>query len=188
MKKINHLIITLSLVTLANKGFSQCTTVCGTVTTSGGSFTVVPSGTQTVYVANTPSVYVINSTGGTPADTIAAGVTAGSNNSTNAKESTLNYVNGGINNSLDTLANIDNNTRTIKITPSYSMVVGAGTSTISAGARFVSIANIGTTTATVNGVTLPAGITLSFPPVWNSVFNQIIYNAQASTLLIIQNR
>ena len=73
------------------------------------------------------------------------------------------------------------------ITPSYTYIKG-GSGTIKAGARYISISNIGTVAATVNGNTLPAGITITFPPVWNTVFSQMTYNGLSTVLLILQNR
>ncbi|HXD92125.1 MAG TPA: hypothetical protein VNX01_02880 [Bacteroidia bacterium] len=73
------------------------------------------------------------------------------------------------------------------ITPSYTYIKG-GSGTIKAGARYISISNIGTVAATVNGNTLPAGITITFPPVWNTAFSQMTYNGLSTVLLILQNR
>lgn len=126
--------------------------------------------------------------GQTFVDSIALGVTEGNNQSNNAKETTLNIAVGALDNSLDSLSNIDNNTKIITITPTYSFITGAGNATIAAGNRFFSIANIGTNTATVSGATLPAGVTFSFPPTWNAVYGQLIYNARLSTLIIIQSK
>jgi hypothetical protein len=73
------------------------------------------------------------------------------------------------------------------ITPTYSYIKG-GSGTIRAGARYISISNIGTAAATVNDFTLPAGITITFPPVWNTVFSQMTYSGLSTVLLILQNR
>jgi hypothetical protein len=73
------------------------------------------------------------------------------------------------------------------ITPSYAYIKG-GSGTIKAGARYISISNLGTAAATVNGTTLPAGITIIFPPVWNTVFSQMTYSGLSTVLLILQNR
>ena len=73
------------------------------------------------------------------------------------------------------------------ITPSLTYIKG-GSGTIKVGARYISISNLGTAAATVNGITLPAGITITFPPVWNTVFSQMTYNGASTVLLILQNR
>jgi len=73
------------------------------------------------------------------------------------------------------------------ITPSYTYIKG-GSGTIKAGARYISISNLGTVAATVNGNTLPAGITITFPSVWNTVFSQMTYSGLSTVLLILQNR
>jgi hypothetical protein len=73
------------------------------------------------------------------------------------------------------------------ITPSFIYIKG-GSGTIKAGARYISISNLGTSAATINGNTLPAGITVTFPPVWNTVFSQMTYSGLSTVLLILQNR
>jgi hypothetical protein len=75
----------------------------------------------------------------------------------------------------------------VTITPSYTYIKG-GSGTIRAGARYISIYNNGTNSATINDNILPPGITIYFPPVWNTVFSQMIYNAPSTSLLIIQIR
>jgi len=94
-----------------------------TVHVNNTTFTVVPSGTQTTVVTNTvsisvvgtPTVHINNTTftvtgASTAVDSIAAGVLIGNNNSSNAKQTTLNqllnqYFNGGGNSPLfDTIS------------------------------------------------------------------------------------
>lgn len=96
-----------------------------------------------------------------------------------------------INNGNTILGNIQTNTSQlaqITVTPSFSVVSSTGSATLAAGFRFCSIANTGTAVATVNSFTINIGETISFPPIWNSLYNQITYNALTSTLHIIQSR
>ena len=83
---------------------------------------------------------------------------------------------------------IQSQTASVQTTSTYSYVVGVGDHTITVGATDVSIANVGTTTASVNGQILPNNVSLHFPTSWNNLLGQFIYNAQASTLLIIVTR
>jgi len=51
----------------------------------------------------------------------------------------------------------------------------------------VSIANVGTASGTVNGVTLPAGVTLNFDAgVLNNTLSEITFDATGTTFLVTQ--
>ena len=73
--------------------------------------------------------------------------------------------------------------RSFERTPTVISTTGAGSTPV--GIYSVSIANVGTSDATVNGQTIPAGTVLNFDGgVLNNTVAPLVYNANSSTLII----
>lgn len=60
--------------------------------------------------------------------------------------------------------------------------------TVAAGASTVSFFNTGAGVATVNGGTLAAGVSVSFPEIANAVYGEFTYDASLTTLVIAVTR
>lgn len=153
--KTLKLLLVLSLITLYNTGFSQCTPVCVV-----GGVTVTTSGTQTVVVTNQVRV-----------DSMALAVERGDNNSTLAKNTTVNQIVA--------------NTQISQLAKTYSYVTAAGLNTIALGAKMISICNTGAADANVDGVVLPSGACITFPKDLNNTYPSTTYNCLTSTLTVL---
>lgn len=73
----------------------------------------------------------------------------------------------------------------IALTKTYSRQTASGTQTITSGAKMISIANIGTTNANVDGIILDPGASVSFPINGKDTYPSTTYDCLTSTLLVI---
>ena len=67
-------------------------------------------------------------------------------------------------------------------TPNISSETGVGATPL---AYSVSISNVGSAAAVLNGVSVPAGVTLNFDPGMNNTVSPMSFNATGTTLIII---
>lgn len=95
----------------------------------------------------------------------------------------LNQINNSTLGENDSLHQLILNTVPINLALTYTVISSAATNTITAGARKVDIANSGAEAAQINGVTFPAGATISFTYP-QAILPQITYNCLTSILII----